>query len=106
MGSEACTGWGGQGALPGRLMPARTPRRRAANPHQVYVSPLSGLGSALLCAEDHAIEAAVEAASAKDRPTLPHVPVEAAVEAADAEDRLTLHSRLSRLSRQPTRRHS
>ena len=55
--------------------------------------------------EDHAVEAAVEAASAKDRPTLPLAPVEAADAAADAEDRLTLHSRLSRPSRQPTRRH-
>ena len=63
-------------------------------------------GSALLCAEGvPRVEAAVEAVYAKD-PTLRHAPVEAAVEAADAEDRLTLHSRLSRLSRQPTRRHS
>ena len=39
----------------------------------------------------HAVEAAVEAADAKD-PTLPHAPVEAADEAADAEDRLTLEA--------------
>ena len=51
-------------------------------------------GSALLCGGAyHAVEAAVEAADAKD-PTFPNAPVEAADEAADeavdAEDRLPL----------------
>ena len=49
----------------------------------------------------HAVEAAVEAADAKD-PTLPHAPVEAADEAADAEDRLTLRGSPRRTGRQAT----
>ena len=85
MGPEAFADRGGQGALPGHLLclPGRL-ARRAANPHQVYVYPSRRAALCFATGAYHAVEAAVEAADAKD-PTLPHAPVEAADEAADAE---------------------
>ena len=94
MRPEASTGRGGQGALPGRLStPAGTPRRRAAPARCRCLPPRSRAALCFARRAYHAVEAAVEAADAKD-PTLPNAPVEAADEtadeAADAEDRLPL----------------
>ena len=78
----------GEGALPSS-MPSGTPRRRAAPARCRCLPPRGGQRFALRRRAYHAVEAAVEAADAKD-PTLRHAPVEAADEAADAEDRLPL----------------
>ena len=94
MRQEASTGRGGHGALPGShlCLPGRL-ADAPQTPHRVDVYPLEAGQRFALRRAYHAVEAAVEAADAKD-PTFPNAPVEAADEAvdeaADAEDRLPL----------------